>query len=212
MKLNYLLFSGIAALAFTASVTAEPVRYESVPSGSEMKIDGKATGKTWHSVGKIIVGSFEADSAWLKDPTTKGAPKCELNIPIRTLKSQAAAGAGTMDKRMQLEMKADKFPRIEYKLTELAVKGAVPASGSPVTFDAKGDLALSGVTNKVTFPVTLERVDANTLKWTGTYTTKMTAFGIKPPEFKLLGIGLETADEVTLSWTWVTALKAAEAK
>ncbi|MBI5387724.1 MAG: YceI family protein [Verrucomicrobia bacterium] len=222
MKLNYLLLTGIAVAALTRSLlAAETIRYEAATTGSEMKLDGKATGKTWHCIGKIIGGSFEVEPAWQKDPSLKSVtclgkgktpPKCELFIPIRSLKSQAIAGASTMDKRMQLEMKADKFARIEYRLTELAIKGEVPASGSPVTFDATGELAISGVTNKVSFPITMERVGADTLKWTGKYETKMTAFGIKPPEFKLLGIGLETADEVTLAWTWMMGVKAPEAK
>jgi len=104
-------------------------------------------------------------------------------------------------------MKAKEFPLIKYKLTQLVLKGEAPASGSPVTFDATGELSISGKTNKVEFPVVMERTADGSLKFTGTYATKMTAFGIEPPEFALLGIGLHTADEVTLSWTWVMGLK-----
>jgi hypothetical protein len=192
------------------------VRYDAQPTGSEMKIDGTATGKTWHCIGKLIAGYFEVEAAWQTDPSLKSVtclgagktpPKCEISIPIRALKSQAAVAAGTMDQRMQKEMKAAQFPKIEYRLTEMIIKGDVPASGSPVTFDAKGKLAISGVTNDVSFPITMERVAPDGLKFAGTYKTKMTAFKITPPEFKLLGIGLETGDDVTLTWTWNTAVK-----
>jgi hypothetical protein len=204
------------ALTFQGLQAADTLLYEAQPTGSEMRIDGTATGKTWATVGRLIAGSFEVESAWQKDPSLKSVtclgagktpPKCDVTIPIRSLKSQAVAGAGIMDRRMQQEMKADKFPKIEYKLTEMVIKGEVPASGSPVTFDAKGKLAISGVTNEVSFPITMAREGADTLRFKGTYKTKMTAFGIKPPEFKLLGIGLETGDDVTLTWTWTTALK-----
>ena len=204
------------ALAFQGLRAADTLVYEAQPVGSEMKIEGTATGKTWATIGRLIAGSFEVESAWQKDPSLKSVtclgagktpPKCEVTIPIRSLKSQAAVAAGTMDRRMQQEMKADKFPKIEYKLAEMVIKGEVPASGSPVTFDTKGKLAISGVTNEVSFPITMEREGADTLRFKGTYKTKMTAFGITPPEFALLGIGLKTGDDVTLTWTWTTALK-----
>ena len=204
------------ALACQGLQAADTVVYEAQPTGSEMKIDGTATGKTWATVGKLIAGSFEVESAWQKDPSLKSVtclgagktpPKCEVSIPIRSLKSKAAVAAATMDRRMQQEMKADKFPKIEYRLTELVIKGEVPASGSPVTFDAKGKLAISGVTNEVSFPITMEREGTDTLRFKGTCKTKMTAFGITPPEFALLGVGLKTGDDVTLTWTWNTAVK-----
>lgn len=208
-------------LALALAVPALPaadntIRYEGLPEGSEMKIDGTATGKTWHVVGKLIAGYFEVEPAWQTDLTLKSVsclgpgktpPKCEVTIPIRTLKSQVAVGASIMDQRMQSEMKATQFPTIKYWLTEMCINGEVPPSGSPVTFDTKGKLAISGVTNEVAFPVIMERVGTNGLRFKGTYKTKMTTWGIKPPEFKLLGVGLETGDEVTLTWTWNMALK-----
>jgi hypothetical protein len=186
-----------------------------------MKIDGTATGKTWQTIGKLIAGSFEVEAAWQKDPSLKSVtclgpgktpPKCEIRIPIRSLKSQAAVGSSVMDSRMQKEMKATQFPNIDYRLTEMTLKGDVPASGSPVTFNTKGKLSISGVTNDVAFEVSMERIGTDGLKFSGTYKTKMTAFGITPPEFTLLGVGLKTGDDVTLTWTWNTALKKEEAK
>lgn len=178
-----------------------------------MRIDGTATGKTWACIGKLIAGSFEVEAAWQSDLSLKSvtclgagkAPKAEVSIPIRSLKSQAAVGASIMDRRMQKEMKADQFPKIEYRLTEMVLKGEVPASGSPVQFDTKGRLAISGVTNEVTFPITMEREEGGALRFKGSYETKMTAFGITPPEFTLGGFGLKTGDEVKLTWTWRVA-------
>jgi hypothetical protein len=45
------------------------------------------------------------------------------------------------------------------------------------------------------------------LKFKGSYTTKMSTFKIPPPEFTLLGIGLRTVDDITLTWTWALGLK-----
>lgn len=223
MKLNRLntapqfLFGLALTLAVNGLQAADSsIRYDAQPIGSEMKIDGTATGKTWQVIGKLVAGSFEVEPAWqtdlsLKTVTCLGAgktpPKCKASIPIRSMKSQATMASNIMDDRMQKEMKATQFPRIDYWLSEMSVKGDVPASGSPVTFDTKGKLAISGVTNEVAFPITMERVGTDKLKFAGSYKTKMTAFGITPPEFALLGIGLKTGDEVTLTWTWMTGVK-----
>jgi hypothetical protein len=194
------------------STAQETIVYKGTPAGSEMRIDGKATGKSWDCVGKIIAGDFKVDSAWKTDPSLKSVaslgpgktpPECVVTIPVRSLKS---SGGRIMDNRMLSEMSADKHPNIQFKLTELVLDSDVPESGSPVKFNATGGLAISGVTNTVTFPLTMERVANDRLKFIGTYSTKMSEFGIKPPEFTVLGIGLRTADEITLTWTWTTAL------
>jgi polyisoprenoid-binding protein YceI len=205
--------AGALLIATIPLATAQDtVVYKGSPAGSEMRIDGKATGKSWDCVGKIIAGDFKAESAWqtdlsLKSVTSIGpgktAPECTVRIPVRSLKS---SGGRIMDNRMLSDMNAEKYPNIEFKLTELVINGEVPESGSPVKFDATGDLAISGVTNKVSFPITMERVGNDKLKFAGSYNTKMSDFGIKPPEFTVLGIGLRTADEVSLSWNWMTTL------
>jgi hypothetical protein len=195
--------------------TGPLLRFVAQPTGSEMRIDGTATGKSWACISRLIAGSFDAEPAWQSDPSLKSVtslgpgkapPRCNVSIPIRSLKSQAPVGPSIMDRRMQKEMKTDQSPKIEYQLTEMVIKGGVPASGSPVTFDTKGRLAISGVTNEVSFPITMEREGLDALRFKGTYPTKMTAFGIKPPEFELLGITLRTGDDVTLTWTWTVAL------
>jgi hypothetical protein len=217
MNMKFLTLTGTLALAWTLSLqAAETIRYEAQPTGSEMKLDGDSTVHKWTCISKIIGGAFEVEPAWEKDLTLKSVtclgagktpPVCEVRVPVRTLKSQVSVGASTMDNRMMAEMKAKEFPAIIYKLTEMTIKGDVPASGSPVTFDTTGLLIVSGSTNKVSFPVTMERVAAGSLKFTGILETKMTACGVKPPEFTVLGVGMKAADPIKLTWTWLVALK-----
>jgi hypothetical protein len=217
MNTKFLTLTGTLALALTLSLqAADTIRYEAQPTGSEMKLDGDSTVHKWTCISKIVGGYFEVEQAWEKDLTLKSAtclgagktpPVCEVRVPVRTLKSQVAAGASVMDNRMMAEMKAKDFPSIIYKLTEMTIKGDVPASGSPVTFDTTGLLIVCGSTNKVSFPVTMERVAAGSLKFTGTLETKMSACGVKPPEFTVLGVGMRAADPIKLTWTWLLAAK-----
>lgn len=210
------LAGGVCLALSLALNAADTVKYQALPTGSEMKLEGDSTAHKWACIGKIITGSFEVESAWQKDPSLKSVtclgegktpPKCEVKVPVRTLKSQVSVGASIMDSRLQAEMNVKTYPMIEYTLTEMKVKGEVPPSGSPVTFDTKGLLVVCGQTNKVSFPITMERVGTDGLKFTGVYETKMSALGVKPPEFTVLGVGMKCADEIKMTWTWAVAVK-----
>jgi hypothetical protein len=217
MKMKMHAWTGTLLLALGASLpAADTLVYQAQPTGSEMKLDGDSTAHKWHCIGKIIGGTFEVEPAWQTDKSLKSvtclgpgktAPKCEVRVPVRTLKSQVSVAASVMDSRLQTEMKVKTYPNIDYRLTEMTVKGEVPASGSPVTFDTTGLLMVCGTTNKVSFPVVMERVGADGLKFTGTLTTKMSALGVKPPEFTVLGVGMRTGDEIKMTWNWLLALK-----
>jgi polyisoprenoid-binding protein YceI len=98
-------------------------------------------------------------------------------------------------------MKQTKFPKIEYRLTELTLKETPKSADGPFNFDSKGALTLSGVTNQVSFPVTMTRAD-KTMKTTGSTTVKMTSFGIEPPGMVVL---IKTGDDVKLTFEWVTS-------
>jgi hypothetical protein len=217
--MNYKLLNLTGALALTLGFSlqaADVIKYQAQPTGSEMKLEGDSTAHKWHCISKIISGSFEVEPAWQTDLTLKSVtclgagktpPKCEVKVPVRTLKSQVSVGASIMDGRMQTEMKVKEFPTISYYLTEMIIKGDVPASGSPVTFDTSGLLVVCGSTNKVSFPITMERIGADTLKFTGSLDTKMSACGVKPPEFTVLGVGMRAADPIKLTWSWLVSAK-----
>jgi hypothetical protein len=203
--------------ATAAAESPPPLVFEALPAGSEMRLDGDSTLHRWHCLGKIIAGKFEVDPRWLAlpAPVPDGSPpaRCEVKIPIRSLKSQVSVGASVMDSRMQTEMRAGRWPNIGYRLASLAVRKLSPTADEKpnldalVLLDAVGDLAISGVTNRVQFPLTMTRAGTNTLKFAGKYSTKMTAFGIKPPEFTVMGQGVRTTDDITLTWTWLVGLK-----
>ena len=55
-----------------------------------------------------------------------------------------------------------------YRLTELTLKEPAKSKDAPYVFDAKGELAVAGVTNKITMPVNVTPLPDNELKVTGT--------------------------------------------
>src|SRR5215510_14869804 len=146
----------LAALlsVMAASLLAQDLtRYRAQTTGSKMKIDGDSTTHKW-TVECLIVGGFlELDPAFAADPQ-KAAPgkvnaKASVIVPVLQLKSDKKA----MDDVMHAVLKADKFPRIEYRLTELTLKEAPKSADAPVALESKGSLIVAGVTNQITMPV-----------------------------------------------------------
>ena len=198
--------AAVVALALAAGAFAQNLtKFESKP-GTKVKLDGTSNIHDWTVESAIVAGAMELDSAFVTDPTAakpgKVAAKVETTIPVRSLKS----GNKLMDDRMYTAMNQPKFPKIEYRLTELTLKETPKTASGPFTFDSKGELSLSGVTNKVSFPVTMTRAD-KTMKTSGSVTVKMTSFGITPPG---LIVAIHTGDDVKITFDWVTA--PAEAK
>jgi YceI-like domain len=213
----------VAALAgvvliFTASARAQEwVRYDARP-GSKVKIEGTSTIHDWTMEGQIIGGYMELPKGVALDPGQATVPgikggkleaHVESSVPVRSVKS----GKKGMDEVMQQAMNAQTHPKIQYHLTEMTLKEP-HAAGTPLQFDTKGELAVNGVTNKISMPVSIEAVDKTKLKVSGTTPLKMTDYKITPPA-PSLGLGLiKTGDEVKISFEWLIAIaeKAADAK
>ncbi|HWN94502.1 MAG TPA: YceI family protein [Methylomirabilota bacterium] len=196
----------VVALALATTVWAQSlVKYESKP-GTKVRLDGTSSIKAWDVESGIVAGTLEIDSAFAADPTAakpgKIPAQVTTTIPVRSLKS----GTKAMDDRMYQAMNLQKFPRIEYRLTELTLKETPKSANGPFNFDSKGELSLSGVTNKVSFPVTMTRSD-KTLKTSGSASVKMTSYGIEPPG---LILGIKTGDEVKVTFEWVTGVSEAK--
>ena len=199
MKLkSSVLFAALFAAA--SLVAADLTKYEPRP-GSRVTIDGDSTVHKWTVQSQIVGGSMELGF----DPQNPPAPgkveaKVATTIPVRSIKS----GKKPMDDIMHQTLKMQSAPRIEYRLTELTLKEAPKSPTAPLLFDSKGELAVAGVTNKIAMPVTMERLEGNKLKSTGSVNLKMTSFGMKPPAPKIaLGL-ISTSDDVKVTFEWLT--------
>ena len=178
------------------------VRYDALPTGSKVKLDGTSTIHDWTVESRLIAGNVEFDSGFNLDQPAPGKVNahCVVTILVRQLKSDSTK----MDSVMYEHIKQKDHPRIEYRLTEMTLKEAPKTPDAPFMFDTKGDLAVAGVTNKVQMPVSMTRVGKDKLKFTGSTSVKMTGFGIEPP--KLIGI-LSTGDDVKITFEWLAAKK-----
>lgn len=197
-RLRARLAFSLLLCAATSLLAADLTKYESRP-GSKVTIDGDSTMHKWSVQSQVIAGIMELGF----DPQNPPAPgkvqaKVETSIPVRTLKS----GKTPMNDVMHETLKIQTAPRIEYRLTELTLKEAPKSPTAPLLFDSKGQLAVAGVTNQVTMPITMERLEGNKLKSSGSVNLKMTQFGMKPPSPKFLPIS--TSDDVKVTFEWLT--------
>jgi polyisoprenoid-binding protein YceI len=205
------VFSKFAALALLAcalhSINAETIRYEARP-GSKLTLDGTSTVHDWTVEGGIIGGFMEFDSNFPLDPAQastdlKVTPKVEVKVPVRSLKS----GKSLMDEIMHDALKVKDNPQITYVLKEMKLKDPARKAGSPLEFDTKGDLTVAGKTQSIDMVVTIQPMAAGKLKATGSKTVKMSDFGISPPSPKVAFGFIKTADDVKVTFEWVTAKK-----
>jgi polyisoprenoid-binding protein YceI len=204
-------FGAALALCLAPIIHADAqTRYNAQPGGSSVRVDGTSTAHDWEMEGGIIGGFIEFGAGVTLDKT-QAAPaglqgdklqaKAHVIIPVSTIHSKAEHLPEVMDDLMQKSMKAGDFPRIEFTLTEMTFKGPHTA-GKPFDADAAGELVIAGVTNKVSFPITLEPLGEGKLKISGSAPVKMTAYGISPPA-PVLAIGtLRCGDDVKILFDW----------
>ncbi len=210
MKLSHALKPLAAALTLAAafSISADVVRYQGVP-GSKIKLDGTSTVHDWTVESGAIGGYIEFQSDVPLDPSlakteVNVTPKVVVQVPVSSLKS----GKKLMDEIMHDNLKIQDNPLIKYTLKEMKPKEH--KAGEPFQFDTKGDLTIAGVTKPIDMVVTLTPIEGNKLKATGAKEVKMTDFGMKPPSPTGLGFLVKTADEVKVTFEWITVRKEAK--
>ncbi|HEX7858948.1 MAG TPA: YceI family protein [Verrucomicrobiae bacterium] len=190
----------VAAVLVLGAVSLQAqVRYQAVP-GSKVKIAGTSTIHDWTVEGKVIGGFAEFESEAALDPSKTVSDvkaKVEVNVPV----SQILSGKKLMDDIMHDALKIKNHKNITYALKE--IKPQARKAGEPLKYDTKGDLTVAGVTKPIDMVVTLVP-EGDKLRATGTQQLKMSDFGIKPPA-PAVGLGLiKTADEVTVTFEWLT--------
>jgi len=203
-----------AALLLAASAPLRaadpPVHYQAQPTNTTVAIQGTSTLHDWEMKGPLIGGfaDFPAGLTFdLSQTTLPGlkdgllAASVTARITVRSIHSEADHLPEVMDHLMQDAMKETNFPRIEYHVTELKLQQPHLA-GQPFLFDARGLLAIAGVTNKVAFPVAIAPLGRDTIKISGTNKLKMTDYKIEPPAPNF-GMGLmKCGDDIKVIFDW----------
>lgn len=200
------------------SASAQMTRFDSKP-GSKVRMEGTSTIHDWQVEGKLIGGFMEAGPGFPTEPGQEAKPgkieaKASIFIPVRSMVSYKKDGtpySTAMDDIMYGKLLVEKNPRILFNLAELTLKETAKAKDQPYVCEAKGDLVVAGVTNKIVMPVNILPLGDTKLKVSGETKVKMTDFKIDPPNPGVGGISIKTGDEVTLKFEWMVGQRAAPA-
>jgi hypothetical protein len=217
MKLRTLIGLKIAVLAMAGLSLqgAETAKYFA-RSGSKMRIEGTSNIHDWQVESTLIGGSLEAGENFPTEPGQAVKPgkvdaKADTFVSIQSLKSVEKDGSPYSDKMDEIMYEKLKSPgKLTFHLTELTLKEAAKSKDDPYLMEAKGELAVAGVTNTVTMPVKVMPMADKKMKVSGgPMTLKMTDFKIDPPAPKIaLGL-IKTGDEVKILFDWQVAQRPA---
>src|SRR5262249_9654632 len=151
---NILLLSLLSAVSLRAA--DQMTRFDS-RSGSKMRLEGTSSVHDWQAESPLIRGFLEVGPNFPTEPGQPATPgKVEARgqasvtvLSIISVKKNGEHYDNTMDEKMYSMLKQTNYASIIFKLTELVLKEAAKDKSSPYVFDAKGDLAIAGVTNNI---------------------------------------------------------------
>jgi hypothetical protein len=210
---RHTLTAGIVTLSLlaAASLQAAQMTTYAARSGSKMRIEGTSNIHDWQVESPLIGGMLEVGPGFPTEAGQAVTPgkveaKGQAFLMVRMLRSVEKDGSpysDKMDEIMWEHLREAQNKRIIYRLTELTLKEVPKTKDAPYVFDAKGDLAVAGVTNNIAMTVNVVHIPDNKLEITGTTTLKMTDFKVEPPAPKIaLGL-IKTGDDVKLIFKWI---------
>ena len=189
LKVGLVLSLFALALPCAAQLTIKP-------TGS-LRVFGDSTLHQWDTTATVVNVSFTfADGApkSLPDAIKASAIKSmEIRIPVREMKS----GEKGLDKNLRKTLMEDKFPDIVYTLSKYELgKTDVGTMSAKTT----GDLTITGKTKSISMDLEL-RPGPDGIAVKGSYSLKMSEYGIKPPTLMLGAI--KVRDPITIRFDLV---------
>ena len=201
-----------------AASPALPIQRFAARSGSRVRIEGTSNIHDWQVESSIIGGLLEVGPGFPTDSGQTPQPgpvqaQAEVFIAVRSLRSVEKDGrpySDKMDQLMHETLRAQQYSRIMYRLLDLSLTGVTNYNGAPqYEFESRGELAVAGVTNEISMPVSVLPLGNGKVKISGGISLKMTSFQIHPPApTTALGL-IKTGDDVNLLFEWVVAPRGA---
>ena len=177
------VYTSIALLLIfsTARLTAQSTFQLS--ENSKMVIKGTSSLHDWKSDVVTVRGegilALESQKARFQD--------FNLSIPVTSIKS----GKSAMDKNTYEALNEEQHPNIEFSLDDVQ-----NISGDKIR--ASGRLSIAGQTRPVTLTAKYDLQNSELISLQGSYTMKMTDFGVEPPT-AVFGT-IKTGDEITIDY------------
>ncbi len=153
-------------------------RYRIDPARSHVQIDARSTLHPINSRSDGLEGYVELDVQDGGDVNFTVPPSGELSFPVENLRS----GNRLEDRELQKRIDARRYPTIR------GVLSTMEATGKDHSYRVRGDLEFRGVTKAMEDEMTLELVDAETIRMQGASTFDIRDFGMEPPRILMLRV------------------------
>ena len=200
MSLPRSLFVLLAALTLTLSgfalLGAPTYVFQAEPS--DMTISGTSTLHEWTCDVPKIDGHLQVSPAKTGDMLAD-LTKTQVNIPVDAIECHK----DRMNRNLREAMPSNEYPNIVFLLETADVAPLPDSAGTWMNVDATGELVNSGTRKQITLPVKAQRMGDGRLRFVGSTTYKMSAYGVEPPTvmFGTIKIG----DEITINFDVVAA-------
>ena len=191
--LTAVLVIAVASAASAQSPQGIPLQ---LAPGSWVSLQGTSTLHGFTCKTDKLEAFIDVDPAYrIKQLTEVSHPivTTRIVIPVKSLK----CGDGKLENNMYGTLKADENPTITYLLSSYELSGSAWPTGFAAT--TTGELTIAGKANPVTMTIKAEKGGDGSASATGTYTLKMTDFGIKPPRFMFGTLRVGNQIEVSFS-------------
>lgn len=175
--------AALAALlaAAPAAAPAAPARWEGLPGASRVEF-------VLHSFWHDVEGSTAAVAAELT--SEGGDPLADGLVRVSVEAAALDTGIVRRDRKMREEhLEVAKHPLLEFRSTapprrEAGAGAGAAAETAPARLVVEGDLAIHGVTRRVSVPVEARARDGGWLM-TGAFVVRLSEFGIPDPSIAL---------------------------
>ncbi len=179
-------------------------------SGSFVRIEGTSSIHDWTVESPFIGGNgavspgltVSGDDQSISQITNASATAFVLVNSLKSVEKNGKPFSDKMDQAMYELLRGEAYPRIVFTLESLKPKGNSKAGSSVQFFDARGTLAIAGVTNSIKLPVTKSPLTEGGIQFAGNTRLKMSDFNITPPSYPVGVTSIKVGDEVKVTFVW----------
>ena len=176
--------------------------------GSRLRIEGTcgSGSEQWQAETRLIGGFLDIEVDALQSPKRgRVRAQAEVFVTVPSIKTVDTAGVPCSDKLDQAwyeALGAGKNPKITFYLSGLELQEPAATGGAAHTFQARGDLVMVGVTNRITFPVQIQPLEGRRLVVSGSLSVDWVSEAVDPFAVST-PIGIFSPDrQVTVKFDW----------
>lgn len=188
MKTRIKIFLVTAAI-LSQSVLLAQVTFKNSPGKSQVTVKGTSTLHDW----EMITKDFNVEAGFVVGTSDLKINSTSFHGKVTGLKSDH----DLMNEKAYDALKSEKFPEIKFYQSEMS---ASQLKGSSFSGKIKGRIEIAGAGKVIMIPYNGIMKSNQVVNVSGSFSLKMSEFGIKPPT-AIMGT-IKTGDDLTLDYNF----------